>query len=50
MGPRDEVDFFSPQRACTIERGLTPVMYLLRVPLWQLGRGTKKAQTLVGSA
>lgn len=42
MGHRDEVDIFSPQRAGTLERGLTHE--------WQLGRETKRARTLAGSA
>lgn len=42
MGHRDEVDIFSPQRAGTLERGLTHE--------WQLGMETKRARTLAGSA
>lgn len=42
MGHCNEVDILSPQRAGTSERGFTHV--------WQLGRGTKRAQTLAGSA
>lgn len=42
MGHQNEVDICCPQRAGPIERGLTRVLYLLRVPIVAVRKGNEE--------